>query len=622
MNFRNLAAKYCSPEFRITFRSGLFVMLLLISFSIEAQEKQKDKQDSIDQEIVEVSAKKLLQLRTSQRKDSIQRIELEKQIRLLKITEERKKQELQDEISIMQARDSLHLVQIKNKVDSIKRFSKGYPVVPFGNDTLFFIYYKIGGFTPMDRASVIKKRIQALDDNLNFNPELMSVEHNYPLTEISYDGNVLMTITEYDAVWLNTTTDKLAHDYKTRIAAAVVNYQQETNIKVILGKIGLALLVIVLVAGFIVLIFKLFRWLAVRIEREGNRWIRGIKLRDYELLTINRQVKVILFFINIIKWFTILITVYVALPVLFGFFPWTKKFTGVMLGYILNPLKSIFKSAWNYIPNLITIIVIVTVFFYVLKGIKFLRDEVAKGALRIPGFYPDLANPTFQIIRVLVLAFMLVVIFPYLPGADSPVFQGVSVFLGLLFTFGSSGSLSNMISGLVITFMRSFKIGDRVKIGEVTGDIIEKSILVTRIRTIKNEIVSIPNSNVLTSHLVNYSSDAPELGLILNTTVTIGYDAPWRQVHELLIDAALSTSLIEKEPVPFVFQTSLNDFYVSYQINAYTKAPNQQAYIYALLHQNIQDKFNEAGVEIMSPHYRAGRDGSTVAIPPEYLNKK
>jgi small-conductance mechanosensitive channel len=213
---------------------------------------------------------------------------------------------------------------------------------------------------------------------------------------------------------------------------------------------------------------------------------------------------------------------------------------------------------------------------------------------------------------------MFIVIFPYLPGSDSTVFKGVSVFLGVLFSFGSAGSLSNIIAGLVITYMRLFKIGDRVKIGEVVGDVIEKTLLVTRVRTIKNEIISIPNSSIMNSHTLNYSSDAPENGLILHSTVTIGYDVPWKEIHQYLIDSALRTNHIEKDPKPFVLQTSLDDFYVSYQINAYTKTPNKQALIYSELHQNIQDTCNENSIEIMSPHFRGVRDGNSSNIPNKY----
>ena len=223
--------------------------------------------------------------------------------------------------------------------------------------------------------------------------------------------------------------------------------------------------------------------------------------------------------------------------------------------------------------------------------------------------------------NVLVIAFAFVVIFPYLPGSDSPVFQGISVFLGFLFTFGSAGSLSNVIAGLVLTYMRLFKIGDRVKIGEIVGDVIEKSSLVTRVRTPKNEIISIPNSTVMSSHTINYSSDAPEKGLIIHTTVTIGYDVPWKDMHQTLIDAALRTDLVLKDPQPFVLQTSLEDFYVAYQINAYVREANKQAAIYSNLHQNIQDVCNENGIEILSPHYRAARDGNQSTIPSDYLPK-
>jgi small-conductance mechanosensitive channel len=266
-------------------------------------------------------------------------------------------------------------------------------------------------------------------------------------------------------------------------------------------------------------------------------------------------------------------------------------------------------------------VVLLVIFRYILRFISYIKNEIENGELTVPGFYADWANPTYQIVRVLVLAFLLIVIFPYLPGSDSAVFKGVSVFVGVLFTFGSAGALGNIVSGVVMTYTRAFKLGDRVKIGEVTGDIIEKTLLVTRIRTIQNEIVSIPNSTVISNHTINYSSDARVNGLILHTSVTIGYDAPWRQVHQLLIDAALQTPMIEKEPVPYVYQTGLDDYYVSYRINAFTKEPNKQAAIYSLLHANIQDQFNQAGVEIMSPHYKAVRDGNAAAIPPDYLPK-
>ncbi|MGL4384266.1 MAG: mechanosensitive ion channel family protein, partial [Flavobacterium sp.] len=241
----------------------------------------------------------------------------------------------------------------------------------------------------------------------------------------------------------------------------------------------------------------------------------------------------------------------------------------------------------------------------------------------IDGFYSDWAKPTFNIVKVLLYAFMLVIIFPYLPGSESPIFKGVTVFVGVLFSIGSSNAIANMVAGLVITYMRPFKIGDFIKIGEVNGEVIEKTALVVRVRTPKMEDITIPNATVLSSSSINFSANTRTNtnGLVIHSTVTIGYDVPWREVHKALIEAANRTDLIEKEPKPFVLQTSLDDFYVSYEINAFTKEATKQPRIYSNLHQNIQDCFNEAGIEIMSPHYKALRDGNRTTIPESYLSR-
>lgn len=391
---------------------------------------------------------------------------------------------------------------------------------------------------------------------------------------------------------------------------------------VLLKQLGLGLLVVLALIAILFLIGKFFDFLSKRIVAQKGAYLKGISIRGYQLLNPDKEAEILLSVMKVFRVLGSLFAAYISLLVLFSIFPGTRKFTETLLGYLLNPLKQILLGFWHYIPNLLTIVVIVLVTRFILRGIKYLSKEVERGALKIRGFYPEWARPTYNIIRVLVYAFMFVVIFPYLPGSDSPVFQGVSVFLGVLISIGSAGSLSNVMAGIVLTYMRAFKIGDRVQIGAVTGDIVEKSLLVTRIRTIKNEEVTIPNSTILNTHTINYSSAAQEAGLILNTTVTIGYDKPWRQIHELLISAALATEDILQEPKPFVLQTALNDFYVSYQINAFTRKPNIQQDIYALLYQNIQDKFNEAGVEIMSPHYASLRDGNGIAIPPDYVPKE
>jgi len=224
-------------------------------------------------------------------------------------------------------------------------------------------------------------------------------------------------------------------------------------------------------------------------------------------------------------------------------------------------------------------------------------------------------------VRVLVLALAAVVVFPYLPGAKSPAFQGISIFLGVLLSLGSSSAVANAVAGTILNYTRSFGIGDMVRIGDTFGEVVEKGLLVTRVLTPKRETIAIPNGTVMGSAVKNYSTEAKTTGVALYTTVTIGYDAPWRRVHELLIGAALATRDIVRDPAPYVLQTALNDFYVSYELNVYTSTPKRMPNIYSELHQNIQDKFNEGGIEINSPHYAAVRDGNTTTIPAPYLPK-
>ena len=300
--------------------------------------------------------------------------------------------------------------------------------------------------------------------------------------------------------------------------------------------------------------------------------------------------------------------------------PWTKGYSLIFLGFILKPIKDFLVSLWQFIPNLFAIIVIVFITRMVLRFFRFLKTEIEACEIRIRGFFPEWASPVFDIVRFLAWAFTVIMLWPYLPGSDSKIFQGVSVFIGLLVSITSASILGNLMSGFSLTFIRAFKPGDRIRVGDVTGDVVEKTLAVTKVKTIKNEIVTIPNSKITSSEVINYSTLAPVDGLILHTTVTIGYDAPWGQVHQLLIEAAKETRLVLQEPEPFVLQTRLDDFYVAYQINAYTRDSNSVAIILSELHQNIQKTFFSAGVEIMSPHYSSLRDGNRVAMPDENLS--
>jgi len=284
-------------------------------------------------------------------------------------------------------------------------------------------------------------------------------------------------------------------------------------------------------------------------------------------------------------------------------FPATRDMSAAWVAWFRDPIVQLWTNFVAYLPNLAFLIVWVTCIYFLIRGLGLFARWVATGAIAIPGFHPEWADPTHRILAFLIGAFGLVVAFPYLPGGGSPAFQGVSIFIGVLVSIGSGSAIGNIVAGVILTYTRAFRVGDRVRVAEHMGDIVEKSTWVTRLRTIKNEDIVIPNSQVLSMAITNFTEGARQGGLILHTTVTIGYDAPWPKVHRIMIDAALRTDGILRKPSPFVFQTALNDYNVSYEINAYTDRPAEMARIYSDLHRNLQDTFHEGGIEILSPMY-------------------
>jgi len=559
------------------------------------------------------SLRKLLE---QQRLDSIKRKELENRLLSIELNDRREKQRLLEEIDLLKSRDSIILAQRKEKVDSLRALNKGAPVVPF-RDTILTVYTSLGSYSARERAAAVEARIKGLANNYEFSVDSLQLEQQESFFVVRWRDQMVVSVNDHDALWMDTDAASLANHYLTAIQTAIATYREETSLnRMLIGGLQ-AVMILIVVSLLIMGATKLAGLLKRKTLAAKMKLFKGIRIRGYELVSANRQVKAVWLVINIAKWLLILTFIYLALPLLFNLFPATRGYAPILLGYFLAPIKEICMEVVDYFPNLITIVVICFIFHYFLKLLRFFANELENGALTLPGFYPDWAMPTYQILRTLLLAFLVIVIFPYLPGSDSPIFKGVSVFIGVLFTFGSAGALSNVVAGLVLTYMRSFTVGDRVKIGDVTGDIIEKSLLVTRIRTVKNEVISVPNAQVMNSHTINYSIDAPEKGLVIHTSITMGYDVPWQRVHELAIRAARKVELLEADPPPFVLQSSLDDFYVTYEVNAYTKSPNKQAVIYSELHKHLLDEFHGADIELMSPHFRAVRTNDKREMPEE-----
>ncbi|MEM9256411.1 MAG: mechanosensitive ion channel domain-containing protein [Pseudomonadota bacterium] len=297
-------------------------------------------------------------------------------------------------------------------------------------------------------------------------------------------------------------------------------------------------------------------------------------------------------------------------------FSWSLNLAAGIIVMVINALRFVWAGFVDYLPNLVTIIVIIFLARYVVRMIGVVFEGISSRRIYLKNFYPEWAETSFGIIRLLVYALTAVIVFPYLPGSSSPAFQGISIFVGVLVSLGSTTAVANVIAGVVLTYTRAFEEGDQVKIAETRGRIVERSTFVTRVQTLKNEIVSIPNSMVLNNNIMNYSNNMGRRGLLVHTSVTIGYDVPWQTVNRLLIDAAHRTENIIEQPEPFVLQTALEDNYVSYEVNGWIHKPELLPRIYSDLHANILDAFQRENIEITSPHYRAVRDGTQPAIPP------
>lgn len=493
------------------------------------------------------------------------------------------------------------------------------PVLVHGK-TLFSVG-PVLSFPAQARAEAISKRIEDLSSDVRMRSVPITVADAENSSNIMAGDLVVMSVTNQDARAAGTSRQLLAQNYAGRISSALSAFHYQYSFKsLVLGGVYsvVSTVLLILLLKFLGIAFR-------RIYRKFDAWrgtvIRSLRIQRFELLPGDRITDFAIGIVKFLRVAIVLVVLYAYASLVLGFFPWTRGYARILLEYVLAPLKTVGVSIAVFLPNAFFIAVVLFITYYVIKLIRTIFVQIAKGTIVFPGFYPEWADPTYKIVRIMILVLATVVVFPYLPGSDSPAFKGVSIFLGVLFSLGSTSAIANVVSGVILTYMRAFKVGDRVKIADTVGDVIEKTLLITRIRSIKNVEITIANAMVLNSHIINFSSSALQEGLILHTSVTIGYDAPWRTVHQLLIEAAQSCEGILKEPKPFVLQTALDDFYVHYEINAYTDQPNRMAAMYSHLHQRIQDKFNEAGVEIMSSHYSNVRDGNQTTIPEDYLPK-
>lgn len=502
--------------------------------------------------------------------------------------------------------DSLRKALQQQRIDSLRRTTSGVPLVVDG-DTLLAFYASLGGETPAVRASSVARRIKMAGKSLSLSVDSVHVFESELTSDVMYGEYVIMRVSDLDALWNGTTRARLAPKQAEIIRLKIEKMQASYGMRAKLRGLVWAVLLILTQ----VVLFRLTSLLSRRLRTKVLKAYKGGSLRPlvvngYQLVSARQAAHVTLFLTRVLQAFLIVSQLLVSLPLLFSIFPETESFTWKIVHFLWDPFSDIVLSFIDYLPSLIKIAVILYIVRWLLKGVKHFSDDIASGRLRIDRFYPDWAQPTYQIIRIFTVAFTLVVIWPLVPGSDSGVFKGVSIFVAALFSLGSTASIGNLVSGIIITYMRPFQIGDFVKIGDKEGVVIEKNTFVTRLRDIKNNIVTVPNNSILSMETVNYTAPTTEgKGTIVHSDFTFTYHVPRATVESYLLEAASRCALLMERPKPFVLYTALDDFYTHYEINAYTLHTCQLPDVYSELHRHIVDVFAEHGLDPTSNHFVA-----------------
>jgi small-conductance mechanosensitive channel len=483
------------------------------------------------------------------------------------------------------------------------------------DDMLLFYVRGFKALPAEERARAIADRIKKVASNPDIKTDsIITVDSEFG-TDIRAGEEHIVTILDVDAAIEGIPRKVAGEAYLIKIREAVTAYRiTRTPAKVIKG-VAYSFLASIILIVLIFAITKTFGFLQRFLETRYKDRIVSPGMPVFKIISSKYIWSAIINGLRVVRLFLILALVYLYLERVLGLFPSTRLYSAKLLRYVVAPLGVMGEGILGEIPNILFLVVLFVVLRFYLKFQRIFFRQIEDGSLTIRGFYPEWAKPTDRLLTFIAIAFTAVIAFPYIPGSETGAFKSISIFVGVLFSLGSQSAVSNVIAGFVVNYRRAFKVGDRIQIGEFTGDVTEIDMQATRIRTVKNEEVVIPNSTIVNSNIVNFSSYARGKGLILHATVSIGYDTPWRQVHELLLMAAGRTPGLLRQPAPFVLQKSLDDFYVTYELNAYTIDPAQMTRAYSDLNRNIQDCFNEFGVQIMSPHYLG--DPSNAKIVPK-----
>jgi small-conductance mechanosensitive channel len=465
------------------------------------------------------------------------------------------------------------------------------------------------------RAAAIAERISAVARDRSLDPRAIAVGEVDGIPAVMAGGRRIVAVFAADAEHESMTQRELAAAYLTAIREGITAYREERSSEAVLHGLSRAASATGVLAAALLVLW----WLRRRIDRALEKHVKGrvhsVGISSFEIVRAERLWGLVRGLLRTAQILAALTALYLFLSYVLNLFPGSRGIANRLAGWVIGPVKTMAEAVLGVVPNLIFIAILYVIVRWLLRTLRMLFEGVGEGRIALGSFEREWAEPTYKLTRIAVVAFALVVAYPYIPGSQSAAFKGVSLFAGIVFSLGSSTAIANVIAGYSLTYRRAFKVGDRVKIGDVVGEVTAVRLQVTHLRTVKNEEEVVPNSTILSSAVTNYTTLARSHGLLLHTTVGIGYETPWRQVEAMLLLAAGRTPGLLAKPEPFVLQRALGDFCVTYELNAATDTPQRMLALYDLLHRNILDVFNEYNVQIMTPAYEG--DPETPKVVPK-----
>jgi small-conductance mechanosensitive channel len=491
------------------------------------------------------------------------------------------------------------------------------PAEPVSIDgRMLFRVAGVSGYPADQRARAIEQRLLDFARDRDRPVGDLRTQRTEHYTLIAAGDDRIAAVHEVDAQFEGIDRDTLAEVNVRRIRDAVERYRAERDPRHLLLQAGYALLGTLLLVVVLAGVHWAERRLKHAIELRSARLLADLEGKSKSLVRARWIAAVLRAIVGAVATIVVIIAALAWLGFVLGLFPWTRPLGERVVSLFVGPLTELGSGIVEALPGIAFLVVLYFVVRAVLRFIRLAFNAVQSGNVQFEHFDPDWAEPTYKIVRLLVVIFALVVAYPYVPGSGSEAFKGISLMLGVMFSLGSSSIISNLIAGYSMTYRRAFRKGDVIQVGDDIGRVVDVRLQVTHLRNMKNEEIILPNSQILGSSVVNFSSLSRAQGLFLSTTVGIGYETPWRQVESLLLLAAERTAGVRSDPAPFVLEKSLGDFCVVYELYAAIDDPVRRLAMYAALHRNVLDVFNEYGVQIMTPAYEGDPEQPKV-VPRE-----